>query len=130
MIQRMRCTALLSVGLLLAACGSDEMPVASETVAKGPVTIHVRGEGELRSAKPTPLIMPGKNWSARQVEWMVPEGSLVKKGDLLARFISPRSIVLDRHVPLVAFLVLSFVWLTVTALRIKHCLQIGVELCK
>jgi HlyD family secretion protein len=49
----------------------------------------VRGEGELRSAKPTPLIVPGKNWSARQVEWMVPEGSLVKKGDLLARFISP-----------------------------------------
>ena len=49
---------------------------------------------------------------------------------MLARFIAPRSIVLDRHVPLVAFLVLSFVWLTVTALRIRHCLQIGVELCK
>lgn len=89
MIQRMRCTALLSVGLLLAACGSDEMPVASETVAKGPVTIHVRGEGELRSAKPTPLNVPGKNWAQRQVEWMLPEGSLVKKGDVLARFVSP-----------------------------------------
>lgn len=89
MIRRMRCTALLSVGLLLAACGSDEMPVASETVAKGPVTIHVRGEGELRSAKPTPLNVPGKNWAQRQVEWMLPEGSLVKKGDVLARFVSP-----------------------------------------
>lgn len=49
---------------------------------------------------------------------------------LLARWITPRSIVLDRHLPLVAFLVLAFSWILVTALRIQHCLQIGVELCK
>jgi len=49
---------------------------------------------------------------------------------VLARFITPRSIVLDRHVPLVAFLVLAFAWIVVTALRIQHCLRIGVELCK
>lgn len=49
---------------------------------------------------------------------------------LLARLISPRKIVLDRHVPLVAFLLLAFGWLVVTALRIQHCLQIGVEMCK
>jgi hypothetical protein len=49
---------------------------------------------------------------------------------LLARFITPRSIVVERHVPLVAFLVLAFTWILVTALRIQHCLQIGVELCK
>jgi hypothetical protein len=47
-----------------------------------------------------------------------------------ARFITPRSIVLDRHLPLVAFLMLAFVWIVVTALRIQHCLRIGVELCK
>ena len=49
---------------------------------------------------------------------------------LMARLITPRSIVLDRHVPLVAFLVLAFVWIVVTALRIQHCLRIGVELCQ
>ena len=49
---------------------------------------------------------------------------------VMARFISPRSIVLDRHVPLVAFLVLAFAWIVVTALRINHCIRIGVELCK
>lgn len=49
---------------------------------------------------------------------------------VMARFITPRSIVIDRHVPLVAFLVLAFVWIVVTALRIQHCLRIGVELCK
>ena len=86
MIRRLRCAALLGVGMLVAACGSDEMPVASETVAQGPLTISVRGEGELRSAKPTPLNVPGKNWAQRQVEWMLPEGSLVKKGEVIARF--------------------------------------------
>ncbi|MGR4876890.1 efflux RND transporter periplasmic adaptor subunit [Pseudoxanthomonas sp. LARHCG66] len=84
-----RVASVLACALAVTACGAPKVPVASETVARGALTLSVRGEGELRSAKPTPLIVPGKNWSARQVEWMVPEGSLVKKGDLLARFISP-----------------------------------------
>jgi hypothetical protein len=46
-----------------------------------------------------------------------------------ARFISPR-VVLDRHVPLVAFLVLFFVWLVATITKINICVQIGVHLCK
>lgn len=46
-----------------------------------------------------------------------------------ARLISPR-VVLDRHLPLVAFLVLGFVWLLATAAKIDHCIRIGVQLCK
>ena len=46
-----------------------------------------------------------------------------------ARFITPK-FVLARHLPLVAFLLLSFVWLGATIVRIQICLQIGVELCK
>lgn len=45
-----------------------------------------------------------------------------------ARLITPR-IVLDRHVPLVAFLLLAFAWLFATAYRIQICRQIGVEQC-
>jgi HlyD family secretion protein len=89
MIRVLRPALVMGVAAALAACGSDEMPVASETVAQGALTISVRGEGELRSAKPTPLTVPGKNWAQRQVVEMVPEGSLVKKGDVLARFVSP-----------------------------------------
>ncbi len=84
-----RSVFVLALAMALAACGSDEMPVASETVAQGPLVITVRGEGELRSSKPTPLTVPGKNWAQRQVVEMVPEGSLVKKGEVLARFVSP-----------------------------------------
>ena len=47
----------------------------------------------------------------------------------VARRITPK-LVLDRHVPLVAFLLLLFVWLGATIYRIQTCLQIGVELCK
>lgn len=89
-MRRLRQAGLvLALACALAACGKSEAPVATETVATGALRIAVRGEGELRSAKPTPLMVPGQNWTARQVEWMLPEGSLVKKGDLLARFISP-----------------------------------------
>ena len=46
-----------------------------------------------------------------------------------ARFITPR-VVIDRHVPIVAFLLLSFIWIAATVTKINICLQIGVELCK
>ena len=46
-----------------------------------------------------------------------------------ARLVSPR-IVLDRHVPLVAFLLLTFVWLVATITKIDICVRIGVHLCK
>lgn len=89
MTRGLRSALMVALAAALVACGSDEMPVASETVVQGPLTISVRGEGELRSAKPTPLNVPGKNWAQRQVAWMLPEGTLVKKGDVLARFVSP-----------------------------------------
>ena len=37
---------------------------------------------------------------------------------------------LRRHVPLVAFFLLIFIWLGATIYRIQTCIQIGVELCK
>jgi hypothetical protein len=46
----------------------------------------------------------------------------------LTRWVTPR-VVLDRHLPLVAFLILGFVWLAVTAAKISYCLRVGVSLC-
>lgn len=48
---------------------------------------------------------------------------------LVARFLSPRFVV-ERHLPLVALLLLAFVWLAVTVVKIQICLQLGVEHCK
>jgi hypothetical protein len=46
-----------------------------------------------------------------------------------ARWIAPR-VVLDRHVPLVAFLLLALAWVVATAAKITLCVQIGVENCR
>ena len=43
-----------------------------------------------------------------------------------ARFITPK-VVIDRHVPIVAFLLLFFIWLVATITKISICVQIGVE---
>ncbi|HEX2543517.1 MAG TPA: hypothetical protein VHL79_01470 [Ramlibacter sp.] len=46
-----------------------------------------------------------------------------------ARLISPR-VVLDQHLPLVAFFLLVFVWFVATWTKIDICVRIGVHLCK
>lgn len=46
-----------------------------------------------------------------------------------ARWISLQ-VVMDRHVPLVAFLVLLLVWVAATVAKVRICLEIGVALCK
>jgi len=47
----------------------------------------------------------------------------------LVRLGSPR-VVLDRHVPLATFLLLSVAWVALTASRISMCLEIGVDACR
>ena len=81
----------VALALAIAGCGGDALPAATETVAETDLVLAVRGEGELRSARPTPLTVPGRNWSSRRVEWMLDEGTAVKEGDLLARFGAPDS---------------------------------------
>ena len=46
-----------------------------------------------------------------------------------ARWITPR-FVLEKHLPLVAFLVLLVLWMVVVIMKIQHCVEIGVQLCK
>lgn len=46
-----------------------------------------------------------------------------------ARLVTPK-VVIDQHIPLVAFLVLVFVWVAATVSKIRICLEIGVQLCR
>lgn len=46
-----------------------------------------------------------------------------------ARLVSPR-VVLDRHLPLVAFLILGFAWLYTVLAKYEICKSIGMELCR
>lgn len=77
---------------LLGACshaGSD--PSVLERARQTPLEFSVQGEGELHSTRPTPLLVPGSQWIARQLKWMLPDGSTVAKGQLVARFSAVQS---------------------------------------
>lgn len=80
--------------LLLAAC--SDAPVEAppvEIVAPRPLELRIDTLGELRSAKATPLTVPGSNWATRQLVWMRPEGSTLKAGEVVARFSADRSLI-------------------------------------
>lgn len=72
---------------LLAGCGAaPDAVVPTERVAEAPAEFWLRAEGELKAAKATPLRVPGRNYARRQLVWMLPDGSPVKAGELVARF--------------------------------------------
>jgi len=82
---------LLMLALALAGCSdapSDAPPV--EIISARPLDLSVEALGELRSAKATPLSVPGSNFAQRQLTWMLDEGSRVKTGDVIARFSAAR----------------------------------------
>ena len=45
------------------------------------------------------------------------------------RLITPK-VVIDRHIPLAAFVLLATVWVIVTIVKVNLCIQIGVEQCR
>ncbi|WP_350016551.1 hypothetical protein ABNK63_01995 [Rhodanobacter sp. IGA1.0] len=77
---------------LLGGCThADADHTVLEQAHAGPLEFSVLGEGELHSTRPTPLLVPGKQWSSRQLNWMLPDGSTVEKGELVARFSADQS---------------------------------------
>jgi hypothetical protein len=64
----------------------DESTPPLEVVQSGPLELSIEAQGELRSAKATPLVIPGTQFARRQLLWMVAEGSYVNAGDTIARF--------------------------------------------
>lgn len=77
--------AVASLGLF--ACSHrSATQVLAETVQPASLTLSVQGRGELKAIHSTPLQVPGKQWTPRQLVWVAPDGSIVHKGELVARF--------------------------------------------
>ncbi len=45
------------------------------------------------------------------------------------RLITPKAVI-DRHIPLAAFVLLAMVWVVATLTKINLCIQVGVEQCR
>ncbi|MES2296907.1 MAG: secretion protein HlyD [Pseudomonadota bacterium] len=89
---RARALSVALAAALLASCGGDGTSVApTETLAARPWLETLEVDGEIRAAANTPLIVPGSNWESRALIEMVADGSLVRKGQVLARFDAPRA---------------------------------------
>ena len=82
----MRSRAFALLFLLLAACTHPAPRGPVEILRSGPIELVADADGELKSTKATPLPVPGPQWSQRQLIWMVADGSVVKSGQIVARF--------------------------------------------
>jgi multidrug efflux pump subunit AcrA (membrane-fusion protein) len=90
--------AALAAGVTLAAAllaGCDgalsTAPGASETLAARAWSETLDVDGEITAATSTPLAVPGSGWSSRVLVQMVPDGSNVTKGQVVARFDAPQA---------------------------------------
>lgn len=45
------------------------------------------------------------------------------------RWIAPKAVI-DRHIPLAAFVLLATLWLIATVVKVNICIQIGIEQCR
>lgn len=54
---------------------------------------------------------------------------LTRPFERLTRLVTPR-VVIDRHIPLAAFLLLAAVWIFATLSKIRMCVELGVQLCR
>ncbi len=78
--------------LAMVACSQApvDAPV-TETVQPRPLHLDVHATGALKATQSTPLQVPGQQWTSRQLVWLKPDGSQVKKGELVARFSAKQS---------------------------------------
>ncbi len=82
----------LVLAAVLAGCGdpSHSSPVTL-TVQPAPLDISIHAQGELHAVKSTPMVVPGPRRSHRQLVWLLPDGSRVKQGEVVARFTAKQS---------------------------------------
>ncbi len=79
--------AALPLTVLLAACSSEpDVPLLRVTVQAAPFVISIPAEGELESVTATPITAPNDVFEPQILAWIAEENTLVKAGDVVARF--------------------------------------------
>jgi multidrug efflux pump subunit AcrA (membrane-fusion protein) len=77
---------MLSVSLLSACTSPDGIEVETLQIESGEFVISLVTKGELRAAESTPIMPPPGSRNPRTIEWLAPDNSWVKQGEVIARF--------------------------------------------
>ncbi len=72
--------------LLLGGCGGDDTAIPTLTVRAEPLVRKVMAEGNLESARATPLSVPIEAPGPMRIAWLAPDGARVRAGDVIATF--------------------------------------------
>jgi HlyD family secretion protein len=75
---------IVTILLILGGGGSDPLP--STEVKRGPFLVSIKASGELRATNSFTLTTPRLTWGQMQINFLLPEGTSVKKGDVIVRF--------------------------------------------
>lgn len=73
-----------TLGIFLQGCSEDIKRVPTYTVEAKPLTVVMQAQGEVEAATAQRIMTPGRQ--PMTIEWLAPENSMVKKGDVIARF--------------------------------------------
>ncbi|MGN6185463.1 MAG: efflux RND transporter periplasmic adaptor subunit [Thermoanaerobaculia bacterium] len=76
----------LLLTLILAACSNEQSDIATFKVEPITFSRRVSAEGTLKATKATPVSAPVNSDRPLKVSWIVPDGTLLKKGDVIVRF--------------------------------------------
>lgn len=83
----MRSACSTALILLLSACGPGPAEqVETLRISKEDFDISLLAKGELRAAESTPIKPPPGSTNPRTISWMAPNYSMVRQGDIIARF--------------------------------------------
>ena len=69
---------ILSIAFVLGSVGCQSEPVGvpvTLVMQRAPLQMSIFATGQLRAKAATPLLIPGEQWSQRQLIWMVEDGS-------------------------------------------------------
>ncbi|NIA52930.1 HlyD family efflux transporter periplasmic adaptor subunit [Massilia sp. TW-1] len=85
-------SAYLAILGLLSGCDRSASSAGpAETLAPRAWQETLEADGEIKAAASTPLTVPGSGWTSRVLVDMVPDGSSVRKGEVVARFDAPQA---------------------------------------
>jgi len=84
MLNLFRLTSIGICVLLLAACDDEKSSIPTFTLEQRAFFVEMKAMGEVEAAKAQRIMTPGRQ--PMVIEWMAPENSMVKQGDVIARF--------------------------------------------